>query len=114
MENRTKDQQLDLFAGRTSSPQWWTNQWRMLLSVFAWMLFEALIKRLEGTELAKASVNTLRLKLLKIGAVVLRNTRRIRFMLSEACPYKELFAGLVQRSNTSKKNRGCPGRKTTG
>jgi len=101
MENRIKDQQLDLFAGRTSSPYWWINQWRMLLSVFAWMLFEALRKHLQGTELAKASVNMLRLKLLKIGAVVLRNTRRIRFMLSEACPHKELFAGLVWRLNTS-------------
>ncbi len=99
MENRIKDQQLDLFAGRTSSPRWWTNQWRMLLSAFAWVLFEYLRKLLGRTELARASVNTLRLKLLKLGAVITRNTRRIRLMLYEAYPYKELFAGILNRLN---------------
>jgi hypothetical protein len=97
MENRIKDQQLNLFADRTSSPRWWVNQWRMLLSGFAYELFEELRKLLKGTELASASIHSLRLKLLKLGAVVIRNTRRIRFMLSEAYPYQELFAGLIQR-----------------
>ena len=46
---------------------------------------------LKGTELANAYVGTLRLKLLKIGAVILRNTRRIRFLLSSACPYQQRF-----------------------
>jgi len=46
---------------------------------------------LKGTELANAYVGTLRLKLLKIGAVILRNTRRLRFLLSSACPYQQRF-----------------------
>jgi len=97
MENRIKDQQLDLFAGRTSSPRWWANQWRLMLSAFAYVLFERLRDHLKHTELARASIHTLRLKLLKIGAVVIRNSRRIRFLLSEAYPLKDLFAGLVAR-----------------
>jgi len=96
-ENRIKDQQLDLFAGRTSSPRWWANQWRLILSAFAYVLFERLRDHLQHTELARASIHTLRLKLLKLGAVVIRNSRRIRFLLSEAYPFKELFAGLVAR-----------------
>ena len=46
---------------------------------------------LEGTQLARAQVGTIRLKLLKIGTVIVRNTRRIRVMLSSACPYQEVF-----------------------
>jgi hypothetical protein len=45
----------------------------------------------QGTELVRAYVGTLRLKLLKIGAIILRNTRRIRFLLASACPYQKLF-----------------------
>ena len=97
MENRIKDQQLDLFADRTSSPRWWVNQWRMLLSGFAYLLFEDLRKLLQGTELERVSIHTLRLKLLKLGAVVIRNTRKVRFLLSDAYPYKEIFAGLYKR-----------------
>jgi hypothetical protein len=52
---------------------------------------------LSGTELARAQVGTIRLKLLKIGAVIWRNTRRIRFCLSSACPDKDLFAMVAQR-----------------
>ena len=46
---------------------------------------------LKGTELANAYVGTIRLKLFKIGAVILKNTRRIRFLLASGCPYKELY-----------------------
>ncbi len=62
------------------------------MSSFAYVLLEA-IRRLglAGTELARAYVGTIRLKLLKIGAVILRNTRRIRFLLASACPYQRLF-----------------------
>jgi hypothetical protein len=92
MENRIKEQQLDLFADRTSCHRWWPNQFRLLLSSLAYMLLEAIRRlALPGTELANAYVSTLRLKLLKIGAVILRNTRRIRFLLSSACPYQKLF-----------------------
>jgi len=92
MENRIKEQQLDLFADRTSCHRWWPNQFRLLLSGLAYTLLEAIRRlALKGTELAQAYVGTLRLKLLKIGAVVLRNTRRICFLLSSACPYQQLF-----------------------
>ena len=87
MENRIKEQQLGLFADRTSAHDWWTNQFRLLLSSLAYVLMES-IRRLvlQDTELAHAQVGTLRLKLLKVGAIVLRNTRRIRFLLSTGFP----------------------------
>jgi len=92
MENRIKQQQLDLFSDRTSCHRWWPNQFRLLLSSMAYVLLDA-IRRLglHGTELARAYVGTIRLKLLKIGAVILRNTRRIRFLLSSHHPYQTLF-----------------------
>ena len=89
MENRIKEQQLGLFADRTSAHDWWTNQFRLLLSSLAYVLMESIRRlALQDTELAHAQVGTLRLKLLKVGAIVLRNTRRIRFLLSTAFPYR--------------------------
>jgi hypothetical protein len=98
MENRIKEQQLGLFADRTSCHGWWANQWRLLLSSLAYTLLEALRRLgLAGTELARAQCGTIRLKLLKIGAVLVRNTRRVRFLLAASCPYQELFATAVAR-----------------
>jgi len=98
MENRIKEQQLDLFADRTSCSAWWPNQFRLLLSSLAYTLLEAIRRlALQGTELARAYVGTLRLKLLKIGAVVLRNTRRVRFLLSSSYPYQDLFLRVAAR-----------------
>ena len=92
MENRIKEQQLDLFADRTSCQRWWPNQFRLLLSSLAYTLLEAIRRlALKGTELANVYVGTLRLKLLKIGAVILKNTRRIRFLLSSTYPYQQLY-----------------------
>ncbi|MDH3694674.1 MAG: transposase, partial [Gammaproteobacteria bacterium] len=92
MENRIKEQQLDLFADRTSCHRWWPNQFRLLLSSLAYTLLEAIRRlALAGTELARAYVGTIRLKLLKIGAVILRNTRRIRLLLSSSYPNQDLF-----------------------
>ena len=98
MENRIKEQQLDLFADRTSCHKWWPNQFRLLLSSLAYMLLET-IRRigLAGTEMARAQAGTIRLKLLKIGAVILRNSRRVRVMLSSACPDKALFMLAAER-----------------
>ena len=98
MENRIKEQQLDLFADRTSCHKWWPNQFRLLLSSLAYALVET-IRRLglAGTEMARAQAGTIRLKLLKIGAVIVRNTRRVRFQLSSACPYKALFTLVAAR-----------------
>ena len=94
MENRIKEQQLGLFSDRTSCHAWWANQFRVILSAAAYVLMET-IRRvgLCATELARAQVGTIRLKLLKIGAVIIRNTRRIRFLFASACPYQELFRG---------------------
>jgi hypothetical protein len=98
MENRIKEQQLYLFADRTSCSNWWPNQFRLLLSSLAYVLFNEMRRTvLHGTRLAKATCETIRLKLLKIGAVVVRNTRRIRFMLSSAYPNKNLFHLAAQR-----------------
>lgn len=92
MENRIKEQQLGLFADRTSCHLWWPNQFRLLLSSYAYVLVSGIRRlALSGTELAKAQSTTLRLKLFKIGAVVIRNTRRVRFLLSQAYPYQTLF-----------------------
>jgi len=92
MENRIKEQQLGLFSDRTSSHAWWANQFRVLLSAAAYVLMET-IRRvgLKGTELARAQAGTIRLKLLKIGMVIVRNTRRIRLFFSSAYPYQQLF-----------------------
>jgi hypothetical protein len=98
MENRIKEQQLGLFADRTSAHHWWANQFRLLLSSLAYVLMEAIRRiALGGTELANAQVGTLRLKLLKIGAVMLRNTRRIRFLLSSTFPFRKLFLTAAER-----------------
>ena len=92
MENRIKEQQLGLFADRTSCHRWWPNQFRLMLSTLAYCLIET-IRRvgLEGTSMARAYATTIRLKLLKIGAVIVRNTRRVRFLMSSSFPNKELF-----------------------
>ena len=102
MENRIKEQQLDLFSDRTSCTKWWANQFRLLLSSLAYVLVET-IRRvgLKKTELAKATCGTIRLKLFKIGAVLIRNTRRIRLHLSSAYPYRELFHLVCQRLSTA-------------
>lgn len=96
MENRIKEQQMGLFADRTSCHAWWPNQMRLLISALAYTLMET-IRRvgLAGSELAKAQVTTIRLKLLKIGAIVIRNTRRIKVHLSSACPHQALFRNVA-------------------
>jgi len=102
MENRIKEQQLGLFADRTSCHHWWANQFRLLLSSCAYVLVEA-IRRLglHGTELARAQVPTIRLQLLKIGTVILRNTRRIRLLFSSAYPHQDLFWRVCQRLSSA-------------
>lgn len=102
MENRIKEQQLDLFSDRTSCHRWWANQFRLLLSSLAYVLVESLRRLgLAGTELAHAQCGTIRLKLLKIGGVVHHNTRRIRLHLSSSYPYQPLFWLLAQRLASS-------------
>ena len=98
MENRIKEQQMGLLADRTSASYWWANQWRVLLSSLAYILLEHIRSTaLKKSELAKAQVWTIRNKLLKVGGVIIRNTRRIRFLLSSNYPYKELFERVAEQ-----------------
>ena len=98
MENRIKEQQLMLFADRTSCHYFLSNQFRLLLSSAAYILIETLRRwGLSKTELACAQVNTIRLKLFKIGARVQQSVRRIVLQLSSSYPYKALFVSLMAR-----------------
>jgi hypothetical protein len=97
-ENRIKEQQLHLFAGRTSCHDFLANQFRVLLSAAAYVLVETLRRvGLAGTELAQAQVDTIRLKLLKIGARVVRSVRRLVLHLASGYPLQELLAGVLRR-----------------
>ena len=97
MENRIKEQ-MQLFSERTSAHQWWANQWRLLLSALAYTLLEALRRlALKGTQWGRLQCHTLRLKLIKIGAVIVRNTRTIHIHLSESYPWARLFNHAARR-----------------
>ena len=91
-ENRIKEAQLDLFGRRASCHRFQANQLRLLLAALAYTLMIKLRRlALEGTELAQACTATIRTRLLKIGAAVLRNTRRVRVLLASAHPMKHVF-----------------------
>jgi hypothetical protein len=93
MENRIKEQQLDLFADRTSTATMAANQLRLWFSSFAYVLLAALRRLgLQHTDLEAATCGTIRLKLLKIGARVTVSVRRIRIAIASACPYQTAFA----------------------
>ena len=98
MENRIKEQQLDLFAGRTSCHAFDANQFRLLMSAFAYILmerFRALL--LKGTEFARATCGSIRLNFIRVGAVVRRNTRRLYCSLASSCPVQGLFLAVARR-----------------
>jgi len=98
MENRIKEQQLGLFADRTSCHDFGANQFRVLLSAAAYVLLENLRRLgLAGTELAAAQVSTIRRKLLKIGAGVICSVRRIVLHLAGGYPLQQLFASVLAR-----------------
>lgn len=98
MENRIKEQQLGLFADRTSCHKFVANQFRLLLASAAYVLMDYLRRvGLKGTELACAQVWTIRLKLLKIAARVITSVRRVVFHLADSCPYQPLFRQVLQR-----------------
>ena len=98
MENRIKEQQLDLFADRTSCHDWWPNQLRTLLSAMAYVLITCIrTTGLSSTKMANAQPATIRKKLFKIGAAIVSNTRRIRFLLSSWCPNQEIFLQALSR-----------------
>jgi len=98
MENRIKEQQLGLFADRTSCHDFLANQFRVLLSAAAYVLME-FVRRVgvRGTELQAAQVGTIRLKLLKIGARLVQSVRRVVLHLAGGYPLKALFQQVVLR-----------------
>ena len=98
MEDRIKEQQLDLFADRTSCHRFLANQFRLLLSSAAYVLVQALRRTaLAGTALARAQVGTIRLKLLKVAARVVVTVRRVVFHLASSYPYQALFRQVAER-----------------
>ncbi len=98
MENRIKEQQLGLFADRTSCHRFIANQLRLLLASAAYVLVEHLRREgLRGTELAKAQVSTVRLKLFKVAARVRVSVRRIVLHLASSYPYQPLLDRLTRR-----------------
>jgi len=96
MENRIKEQQLYLFADRTSTHNMRSNQLRLLFSTMAYLLHHVLREfGLVGTEMENAQAGTIRSKLLKIGARVQVSVRRVVISLSEAYPWSRLFAQIL-------------------
>jgi hypothetical protein len=107
MENRIKEQQLGMFADRTSAHTMRANQLRLWLSSLAYALVHELRRvGLAGTELARAQVDTIRVKLLKIGGHVKVSVRRVLIQLSSAFPYQEVFA---QALENLRRSRAAPG-----
>jgi hypothetical protein len=93
MENRIKECQLDLYADRTSAKTMRANQWRLWLTAMAYALLCGLRRiALKHTQFAEATCGTIRLKLLKIGALVRVSVRRIKIAMASACPYQNEFA----------------------
>ena len=92
MENKIKEQQLDLFADRTSTHFMKSNQLRLWFSSFAQLMMERLRTiGLKGTSLAKATAGTIRVRLLKIGALFTVSVRRVHIQLASTFPLKGVF-----------------------
>jgi hypothetical protein len=109
MENRIKECQLDLYADRTSAATMRANQLRLWLASFAYILLCA-VRRigLHHTPFAKASCGTIRLKLLKIGALVRVSVRRIKIAMASSCPAAEAWGHAAVRLNAAASARGSP------
>jgi hypothetical protein len=98
MENRIKEQQLCLFADRTSCSKFMANQFRLMLSSFAYVLLDG-VRRLglTGTKQSRWRVDTIRLRLLKIAARVRVTFRRVVFHLASHCPSQPIFDDVLAR-----------------
>ena len=97
MENRIKEQQLDLFADRTSTATLRANQLRLYFASFAYVLMQGLRRLgLQGTPLARAQCGTIRLQLLKIGARLKITVRKVWLSFSETYPYQSEFAQIFR------------------
>jgi len=96
-ENRIKEAQLDLFGTRASCHKFLANQMRLLLAALAYTLMQRLRElALYGSELARATAATIRVRLLKIGAAIVRNTRRVRVLLASHHPLRQVFLSAAQ------------------
>ena len=108
MENRIKEQQLCLFADRTSTHQLWSNQIRLWFSSVAYTLLQYLREfGLKGTALETAQCDTIRVRLLKIGALVRVSVRRVLVSLSSAYPYVTLFRQVLANIRARAPCRAC-------
>lgn len=96
-ENRIKELKGGLAVDRTSNSSFCANQFRVLLTAAAYVLFQELRYELRGTEAARWQVSTLRERLLKIGARVVESTRRVVLHLAAACPWRDLWYRVARR-----------------
>ncbi|HEV2977826.1 MAG TPA: IS1380 family transposase [Casimicrobiaceae bacterium] len=109
MENRIKECQLDLFADRTSAATMRANQLRLWFYSMAYVLLCALRRiGLHDTDLAEATCGTIRLKLLKIGALVRISVRRIRIAMASACPSAPIWGVAAGRLALAARARAGP------
>jgi hypothetical protein len=98
MENYIKQQKLDLNAGRVSCPKFIANQFRVLLSAYAYVLLSTLKRKyLIGTKFENVYCSTLRNNLLKIGAIIIKNTRTVKFLFSSHYTQQELFETIISK-----------------
>jgi len=109
MENRIKECQLDLYADRTSTNTMRANQLRLWFASMAYVLLCALRRiGLSHTRFANASCGTIRLKLLKIGALVRTSVRRIKLAMASSCPAASVWGDAAARLNAAGRARGSP------
>ena len=109
MENRIKECQLDLYADRPSAATMRANQLRLWLASFAYILLCAVRRiALHHTPFANAGCATIRLKLLKIGALVRVSVRRIKIAMASGYPTAELWGRAAIRLNAAASARGSP------
>jgi hypothetical protein len=109
MENRIKECQLDLYADRTSAATMRANQLRLWFASMAYVLLCALRRiGLAGTRFTNATCGTIRLKLLKIGALVRISMRRIKFAMASACPAASVWGHAAERLAAAARARASP------
>ena len=109
MENRIKECQLDLYADRTSTATMRANQLRLWFASMAYVLLCALRRiGLHHTPFTNASCGTIRLKLLKIGALVRVSVRRIKIAMASGCPAALAWGGAAVRLNAAASARASP------
>ena len=109
MENRIKECQLDLYADRTSTATMQANQLRLWFASMAYVLLCAFRRiGLHQTKYSDATCGTLRLKFLKIGALVRVSVRRIKIAMASGCPVASIWGDAAVRLNAAASARASP------